>query len=256
MSFFYFSYQGNKRGELKNIIPLIDLNKYDIIIEPFAGSASISRALYALDNTKKYIISDNDTCLVNFCNEFYKDDDAIIKKALKQIKKIDCKETFDKYINTLKNNNNISHDEYLIYNTYYAIRKGLYPLDRKPSYIQLKKNKDTINEFFKNNKYRCCDYTKYMNKYKDDTRAFIFLDPPYINSTKSNGFYESPSIDWEWLREYFKTCNCKFIMIVEDNIFMRILYKKWFKGSYNKLYQNTKRKTMHVIYSNIHNINI
>lgn len=259
MANFYYPYVGSKRRELKNILPLIDINKYDTFIEPFGGSCCISRALYALDKNKKYIVSDIDKEVVTFCNTFYNDDDQIIKKALKTISQLDNKEKYNIFINEYRNKKEKGDIpkpyETLIYNSYYSLRVGLYPTTKTaPTYKNLIKNKDTINEFFKNVKYRYADYKKYMERYKYNHNALVILDPPYINSTKSNGFYESPNIDWEWLKAYFKTCECKFIMIVEDNIFMRILYKKWLKVTYSKKYEMTKRTTVHQLYSNIEGI--
>ena len=93
---FYYSYMGNKRKEVQFFDKYINLDLYDHIIEPFGGSCSFSRHLYDKDPTKNFIISDNNHFLVNFCNNFYKNDDAIINQAIEKMKEI---KNAEEYIN-------------------------------------------------------------------------------------------------------------------------------------------------------------
>ena len=110
---FYFSYMGNKRKELQFLSKYIDLTKYDNIIEPFGGTCAFSRHCFSIDQTKNYIISDNDEYLINFCNNFHKKSDEKIEQSLNKMNEIFNK---DDYITFMKG----------IDKTWYNIRPGLY----------------------------------------------------------------------------------------------------------------------------------
>ena len=242
---FYYSYMGNKRKELQFFDKYINLDSFDSVIEPFGGSGYFSRHLFKQDPSKKYIISDNNQFLVNFCNNFYKNDDDIINKAIEKMNEIKTKEEYNKFI---KNGSKLDLVFNLIFNTWYNIRPGLYA-DKKPQYKALKKNKEQLNLFFQTNEYLLKDYVQQLEIYKDDERALIFLDPPYILSC--NALYESPSIDWGYLYDFTRCCKCKFIIIVNENIFMKLLFKEFLKESNNKIYEGSKKKVIHNIYTNI-----
>ena len=242
---FYFAYAGNKRKELEEINKYVDLTRYDTIIEPFGGTCSLSRYLYEKDRTKKYLISDNNIHLINFCNNFRKDSDTIINDTLAKMETITTKDEYNTYI---RSNDKDDLIYYLIRATWYSLRPGLYS-ERRPKYKDLKKNSVNINEFFENNEYLYKDYKEQLELYKNDERSLIFLDPPYIVSC--NDLYDCPTIDWEYLYNWTKSCKCKFIIIVNDNIFMQLLFKEFMKESNIKTYQMTKKKVKHNIYSNI-----
>lgn len=253
---FYFSHLGNKRKELDYIFKFVDISKYSIIVEPFGGTCVFSRKYYEMtkkNNKKvKFIINDNDKDLSFFCNNFYKNDDKIINDALEEIKKINNDK--NKYLEFIKNKPLLNDDKflkwYLIYRTYYTLRHGMFPNERKPpKYINLKKNKKEINEFFKNTFYNNDDFKKHLEKYKNNEKALIFLDPPYIESC--NDLYKNPTIDWEYLYNFFNSCKCRFIMVVNYNFFMRLAFKDYYKEIYGKKYEMSKRNDTHAIYSNI-----
>ena len=262
MADFYFSYAGNKRTEIKEFIELVDLNKYDNIIEPFGGSLAFSRYIYNVDNTKNFFVCDINDELTYFCNNFYKNKDNIIKDCLNIINNINNKDDYLLYINDVKK---IDHNDflnyYLILRTYYCIREGLYPTNhRKPQYKNFNEKTNIVNKFFENVEYKCQDYMIYMEQFKDDEKALIFLDPPYINSF--NDFYKNQNIGikeqkntfstlWEYLYNFLNNCKCKFILIVNDNFFMQLAFSKWFYKKYSKIYQVKKGKDNHNIFTNI-----
>ena len=251
---FYFSYMGNKRSELPQLFSLIDISDYDTVVEPFGGTCVFSRELYKKTPSLCYEIADTDASLVLFCNSFHADDDAVISDALETIDRIGVdKETYKTFI---KNEPPTSDLHawlvwYLIYRTYYQIRHGLYPTKpRKPSYRQLLKIKGQINEFFKAVPYQKQDYKTTMEKHKHNPRALVFIDPPYVSAC--NVLYSNPEVDWEYLFTFFESCECKFIMVVNNDFFMRMAFKKWFIDSYDKKYSNhNKSLTKHQIFSNI-----
>jgi site-specific DNA-adenine methylase len=262
---FYFSYAGSKRKEIREFIDLIDLNNYENIIEPFGGSLAFSRYIYNLYPNKNFFVSDINDELIYFCNNFYKKKEYIIDNAIIKINEINNKIDYDNYINK---NQQMDNDEnfltwYLLRRSYYNIRQGLYPSNnRKPKFIKYNDKTINVDNFFKKVEYKNQDYKIYMEKFKNDESALIFLDPPYINSC--NEFYSNQNIKtkdinkqfdelWEYLYNYFNNCKCKFILIVNDNFFMRLSFSKWFKKSYHKKYEATKKETRHNIFSNIIN---
>jgi hypothetical protein len=246
---FYFSYAGNKRQELKTIENYYSLDNIETIVEPFGGSVSFSRELYLKNKNLNFDFSDIDNDLIYFCNNFYKKSDEYVNKALEQIKKLNTKVKYLVYLNKKLEYGDDFIIQYLIRRTFYSVRCGLYPTNRNPpKYINLKKNMVLIDDFFKNNNYLCSDFKFLMDKYKDDEKALIFIDPPYLVSC--NDFYKSAEIDWEYIFNFFENCKCKFIMVVNHNIFMNILFKKWFKHEYSKKYEMTHKEVKHVIFSN------
>jgi len=260
---FYFSYAGSKRKEIKEIIQLIDLNLYDNIIEPFGGSLSFSRYIYSINNKLNFYVSDINNELTYFCNNFYKNKDDIINKVIEKINIL--KNDKNLYNDYIKNYKNIEDEDFLtwflILRTYYCLRIGLYPTkNRFPKYSNFNKKTLECDLFFKNINYECQDYKIYMDKFKNDEKSLIFLDPPYINSC--NEFYSNQNIStkdinnqfdeiWEYLYNFMDTCKCKFILVVNDNFFMRQCYKKWFYKDYYKKYEMTKKETRHNIFTNI-----
>ena len=67
---FITPYFGNKREEVVKIYSMIDMDKYDTIVEPFCGSSAISYYIWTKnkDRNIKYILNDNNKNLI----ELYK----------------------------------------------------------------------------------------------------------------------------------------------------------------------------------------
>ena len=253
---FYIPFQGNKRKEIKEFINYFNIDDYDNIIEPFGGSLAFSRYVYNIidiDKKLKYYISDLNVELIYFCNNFYKDKENIINETIKDINNINNKVDYDIYFKNIKN---INDDDFLKYylfkNKYYLIRPGLYPTNkRKPKFKDYNKKTLSTDEFFKNNEYKLLDFKIQLDKFKDDERSFLFLDPPYINSDNSFYKFKDGTNLWEYLYNYLNSCKCKFLLIVNDDIFMKLTFKNFYKGEYKKTYENTKNKCNHIIFSNI-----
>lgn len=248
---FYFAYVGNKRNELKyieNILP--DMTNIHIIVEPFGGSVVFSRYLFDKYHDKKYMIYDIDDDLVYFCNEFYKNDNNIINKSKELIQNTKTKDDFLKIINSIDRNKEDFLEKYLYYKTCYDLRAGLYPLKKGfPTYKGLLKNKDKINEFFMRNKYIKQDFKQTLEQYKNNKDSLIFIDPPYVNS-KGNNCYNQSSIEWEYIYDFMNECKCKVILVVNDDFFMKIAFKKYKVFSYEKKYEMSKMTTKHNIFYN------
>ena len=93
-----FSYFGNKDREIEKIMEnLPDMNNIDIIIEPYCGSFSLIRHLILIYPDKKYICVDNDKKLIQAYNDIVDDD------------------KYNKIVNSLKNTELKTKEEYDIY---------------------------------------------------------------------------------------------------------------------------------------------
>jgi len=262
---FYIPYLGNKRNEVVNLYNKIEkyiLNdEVNYIVEPFCGSCSISYYIWLKnkDNNKiTYILNDNNKYLY----EMYlilKDDNKIkeFENIIKE-KIIYINKEKEKYKNVCKEENIYG---WFIKHKYYYIHPSLFPSKRLCMFdneINLKKY--PIYEFFNkaNIKYNLDDGLNIYKKYKDNIKAFIILDPPYIISCNID--YEN-QIDmkkniYDYL--YFNKIDnekAKIYLILEDNFIIRILFNDNIINSYDKKYAKTQKKTNHLLISNIKYIN-
>ena len=56
---------------------------------------------------------------------------------------------------------------------------------------------------------------------------------------------------WDYLYNYFKSCKCKFILIVNDVFIMKMIFKDYYYKEYNKKYELTKNICNHILFTNI-----
>lgn len=265
---FYFSYVGGKNREMKYIDDIIDnLDKETIknIIEPFAGSSAFSRYMFFNKEYNKcnYIINDNDKELIDFYKQIKKNGSNSLVDALnKKIDEKHTKETHKKLYSEYKETKDVQ-----IKNTnLYILKKFCFKrIEIFSSRIPKKKEYYYIDNFY--NKYNNLkiyndDFIKIIDKYKNDSTALIFLDPPYFDSFNSVYFmYEKDKTTENKIKidntkmyidilEYLKNCKCKIIMIINSNKILDYLYKDYIKKRYNKTYQMSKKNTEHIVCTN------
>ncbi|MDD3982856.1 MAG: DNA adenine methylase [Candidatus Omnitrophica bacterium] len=189
------SWIGGKHFMVGKLLPLIP--KHDTYIEPFVGGGSL---FFAKQPAKINVIADTETSLINFYKGVAKGelckytntwpDTWTQTDKLKYLQKIENK--------ARKNLNSLSPFEYLIYikmlpvpsNNCIKTQCGM-RVDRNQSKIQRIIDSDIINNKLKNcDKYYKLlkntiilnqDYRTVIKKY-DNKNAFIYLDPPYIDS--------------------------------------------------------------------------
>ena len=202
---YYTPYVGNKRKEIKDILPLIDLDAIKYIIEPFAGSSAMSYYISTQYPKRfKYILNDNDKInkalydvsinpelteqFNNNINKFIDDfntytEDAPRKIFYNSISKIDTLEA------------------YVFINKYYSIRRGLYPMISRVNKIKPYKLQDyPIYDFYNNEDitYENIDGIELINKYNEDGDKLFLIDPPYLMSC--NDFYNNKDVNiYEWV---------------------------------------------------------
>lgn len=183
---------GNKDREM-NIIKdnLPDLNNIDTIIENFGGTFALIRYLInELNLSKNYIVNDNNENLILMYKYLIDEDNnnKCIEKIKKKIVDIDK----EKYNKIVKKKNFFS---FLFSNMFYYRRPGVYPKEgiKQRQYLY-----DKINYFlnYKNINFMSLDAYDLFEKYKDDERCFIFMDPPYFLS--ENTTYKHKSLNFKF----------------------------------------------------------
>lgn len=259
---FFFAYSGNKRNEAEKIVQNIDLSNIETIIEPFCGSCAVSYYISTLYPKKfKYIINDTDEHLINLLNIFKNK-----KKGQQFINKINklCFDKDNKFIdketyNKLLKNNDIY--SYFIGHRFHAIRATLYPLNKKMNVL----NYDDINfiKFLTEEKViiKNSDGLELIKENINNEKAFIFIDPPYIQSC--NRFYDNPTGNcYEYfynVRNELKNFRSLLVFCLEDIWIIRLLFDN-LKDSfiiYEKKYQVSKKLTNHILIINkIKSINL
>lgn len=245
MNHFYLTYYGNKYSESKNIESLVNtINGVESIVEPFCGSFGFSRYYHDKFSECKFFLFDIDATYIEFV-KLIKNDNNIIYDIVKS------RSTFKDQA-ALKAHY-INHE----YNKYYPYIKlklvgpnGLNQRNTK-NFKQFDYNK--LNTFIDNNILLAQDYKITFGQFKDDDKALLYLDPPYLNSynkeyAKYDGGIDLSNIYIEIL-EFLKICKCKVIMIVPDCAIIRYIFKDFIHSNYNKKYQPTKREIKHIIIS-------
>jgi len=250
---FYISYFGNKRSEVKDIvncIPRIEL--YKTIIEPFCGSCAISYYIWTLYPEKEFILNDNNI----FLKEMYdiiKDDEKIkeFEDYINGFVMENVLDTKEHYVQYLKDNKNIR--SWFIMNKYYSIRPGLYDTSKTKKRLFYIKDYPIYN-FFKEAKIQFVrgDAITCYELYKDDPLNCIILDPPYLMTC--NDFYHEANVNiYQHLNNNDINNEKAFIcLILEDNWIIKLLFPDitYNIKRYNKLYQTTKKKTVHMVITN------
>jgi hypothetical protein len=242
---FIFGYEGNKRNEIKEINNVI--NNYDVeyIVEPYCGSCAFSFFLSVQYPKKyKYILNDNDDNLINL---------------LKLLSNMDKLEEFERKINDICSNENFNKEiyknldgleGYYIRHKIYSIRAGLFRINYKYKYIDIK-NCKFINFLMTENITLLNQegleiYQEYKNK-----NSIIFLDPPYLLA--DNSCYKNPALKiYEYLYDNkIKKEKAIIIITVEYNFLIKILFKKYKFHLYNKCnIKNRRQFKQHLVICN------
>lgn len=245
-------YFGNKREEVEKIYGCIkeDLKNIKFIVEPFCGTSAMSYYI-STKHPKKftYILNDNNKFLIEL-NNILKDDNKtneMIDKLNEMLKQCDNKEKYNK----IDMNENVYN--WVFKNKYYCIRPNLYPIKRAVSDNLFNNiNKYPIIDFIKNENiiFSTIDGIDIYKQYKDNNKALILLDPPYLAS--NNDFYSSPSLGiYEYLSDNdIDKEKAKILLCLNYNWIVKMLFKNKNHIIYNKVYQTTKKKISHIIILN------
>jgi site-specific DNA-adenine methylase len=253
---------GNKYNEykryLKDYIDKIEINDDTIFIEPFCGSCYISFNLWKEGKIKRFHINDLDNFRIEFYNNINDD------KKLKELYDIENEireggeKVYYKYVDRNKGENR-NYCSYIISRRIFGFRYGLFPTTKT-----IKENliSDNWKSFFKSAEITNKDWLEIMNKYKDDPKAIVYLDPPYLDSYNSHYTrYKMTSIDddkniidytktYADILDYLKTSKCKIVFSINSNALSEIVYKDFIKEKYDKIYGLTGKKESVLLISN------
>lgn len=258
MNTFYFQYKGNKRNEIIYIKDLLENLEYEIFVEPFGGTCALSRYINENYKDKDIYINDINKDLCYFSNNFYNHQDEVILNIKTVIESIKDEQDYKNYYKKAikRNIENCSDVDYLTFILFekscFRINPGHFYREQVPKFIVLSKVKQKLNDFFIKHYYYNHDYKETFEKFKNNEKALLFLDPPYVNSDVcdyDNNNKNQYSNMWEDIYDLFENSKCKIIMIVNNNFFMRKVFNKWFYNSYEKAYRaHRSRKTIHNIF--------
>jgi hypothetical protein len=246
---------GNKTTELKLLLPIIEphITNKSIFVEPFCGSCVVSHAIYKNHENINFHVNDIDENRIQFYinmkdeeerTKLYKLEESIVNLGSEEynkiIKKNEPKAMMTEYI------------PYIISRRINAFRYGLYPTTKK---IILKEISESWINFFKKSKITNNDFKEVMNEYKDNKDAFLYLDPPYMDSYNGgySSFYSKNYNDdlsikdntemYIYLLEFLKDCKCKVLFSINNCALTKYIYKDFIKDTYNKIYQSTQLNT-------------
>lgn len=266
MSRFYFVWNGNKRTELFRIFDAVNMDNFDTIVEPFCGSGAFLLECYArYGDTKKYVFNDNDVRLINM---------------LKFIKENKTSNPLYEYCSTRLNaedwKNHQSSDLSIPYNFFYYCRvRGDFSRSKKlpnkwPSLKRSKKIEITDKCISSDcTTITCNDWIECMEKYKDDPKALIFIDPPYFNSFNQSYYgmdkesktpiYRDITTIFMDILNYMKSSQARLISITNSGALFEYVFKDFIRTKYKKTYNNNvvfidgkiaKKSTYHILITN------
>jgi site-specific DNA-adenine methylase len=250
---FYFSYLGNKYNEMDTISKFVMLRGINKIIEPFCGSAAFSFFIWehALDkNQYDFYLSDIDENLISFFLQI-KNKKGFKKHLYNQLQKF--KNITREQWNSINKKNNKSIYEYVLSMTYKSMR-NVNPVGFKnfPKYDKLL-NHIPYDDFVKLANFKLSDYKNVMNRYKNDSQAFIFLDPPYLGFV---GLYDNENLAnvnndfYYYLLNFIKTCKCRIMVVLKQIPLIDIVFKDYIIHTYDKTYELSKKDVKHIIITN------
>ena len=248
---FFISYTGNKRTDFKYILPNVNLDNVKTIVEPFCGSCAFSFLIAKL-NPKKYIyhLNDNNNYLIDLLN-IAKDKEKLNKLELEInefAKQIKDKQTYLDIIKCVDNIYVNGFAGWFIKHKIYKIRAGLFSnLGYIYKYIDLENC--PIVDFLRNENIiiSCMDGIKILHQYSDDITSFLFIDPPYMMTDNTGYDVDYDNINRSIYEELYYNNNhkCKIILTLEKNWIMDLLFQKWNKYSFAKIYNSySKRKVI------------
>lgn len=256
---YYTPYVGNKRKEIKDILPLINLDNITTILEPFAGSSVMSYYISTQYPKRfKYILNDNDKINYDLYN-ISRDIERTEEFNEKINKIIDVFNTYTDDVSRKAFYITIdikTLEGYIFKCKYYNMRPGLYPIIPRYKNIKPFKLQDCpIYDFFNNEDiiYENIDGVEFINKHIQEEHKLFLLDPPYLDSC--NEFYNNVDMNiYEWIvdnKSLLLDSKNKIMFILQNTRTIKLLLKD-FKVTfeYNKTYSLSNKKTTHIVYEN------
>jgi DNA adenine methylase len=255
---FYVPYVGNKTSEFNEIYEYMNLDNIKIFVEPFCGSATISANLFFVNDDIKFILNDIDHNLIKFL-KYVKNNNKIllVPKINKIMKKYNNHEKYKKYFRDF-NHEKLSPAEYVAHRIFTSSTVGYFGAYKNGKLPQLKKFKKEIeyDYFIKSNRVEIFNksYNFMFRKYKNNSKAFLFLDPPYVDTYNKIYIVRKNSDVMNINNDIFdfmtnKHTKCKVMLVVISNEYYKTKFKNLIKATYIKIYMGNK-KLNHLIITN------
>ena len=237
---------GNKKNELKLLLPIIEpqITKDTIFVEPFCGSSIVSFNVFKKINKDiEFHINDLDYLRILFYKNMTIEKE---RNELYILEKEIVKNGADFYYNIVRGKDD-DYLKYVISKRIHSFRHGLYPTNKK---IILHEISDNWKTFFNKTAITNQDYKVIFDKYKDNENAFLYLDPPYMDSFNAGySTYQNESHDanlkikdntemYIIFLDMLKTAKCKILFSINDCALTNYLYKDYIKETYNHKYQS------------------
>lgn len=180
-SHFFMSYMGNKRREINQILPYINIEDKDTICEPFCGSCAMSYNLWKQYPDKKYYMNDNCQLLIELYNKIKTTPlDEFIEEMNKR-----CDEfkllSLEEMKNKIKEGATDIY-EYYMFNKIAYINSSIINGDRS---IKFKIKEDFYNFICSPNVYFICNDWRYIFDTFNKNNTIILCDPPYLDTNNS-----------------------------------------------------------------------
>lgn len=252
---FFFPYAGNKRTEVDKISAYLP-NDIDIIVEPYCGSCAVSYYIWTTNKDLQFVLNDNNGYLQELF-ETVRDPEKekhFEDKVNEAVDLIRNSEDMKAIYNKLATKDNLVG--WFIGNKYYSIRPFLFPNSKTYTFKHVKLSEYPIYEFFKqgNIVFTCKDGVECYMEFQHNPKAYIFLDPPYINTC--NSFYNQPSLGiYEYLVNgpSMNKAPAYVMVVVEENYIINLIFsdKKYYCKYHEKTYQTSKKLTRHKLVMNL-----
>lgn len=227
---------GNKRNLLKHIYKHIPENS-NTFVDVFTGSGTVALNLKDKNKWEHIFLNDLDEKLI---------DTFKLIKNIKNTEIIDLYKNkyepyYSKEFNTMKNNSRLLYKEFCEknddidkiiknimdlgsgfsgrtvnnINQVYKFRKNMFNRKKWDNMINSLQNTTILNK----------DYKIIINRFKNNKEAFMYLDPPYFKTTRNKEIYNHYYINYEELRDLLKNCECKWLLSIDDDKYIRDLFK-------------------------------
>lgn len=242
------SYQGSKRMEIDKInLYTPDLNACDKVVDVFGGGGVVSLYFKQKFPDKTVIFNDLKTIQCKLFN-LLKDKEKT-KNLISKLEEYKYnKESYEKLHKEYFDGKEQDVLKYVILQ-HFAFR-GILEKSRtminfrekksRSSYKSLLKYHEILDDKFIVMNY---DFRKVLNKYKDDEKAFIYMDPPYL-TTNCESYHPFTKKDLDHLIECFKNPNykCKMMLHIEFVGYTYDKLKDYIKFYYHKRYSRSSKK--------------
>ncbi len=233
---YLISWDGNKDKECEFVSHLLynknmHIDSFDEVIEGFGGSFAYTRYLIRERHERgryqpyfKHTVYDIDDQLINTYKAMIDNqnndicDDIDNKMDVLTDDKIPIDERKQRYNEIIKEK---TPTAFLIKHLYYAIRPGYFPTAKKVN-IPYERLRNFTKFSYVN--FICCDFYSVLNKYKDNRKAFLYLDPPYFltcNSTYLKGLTQQFFYLIDTLSEY----QCTILLIINNHFLINSYLK-------------------------------